>query len=142
MTTIPHFDPAYYYLGSICKYGHDWSGTGQSLRAITNRWCTECARLFDRARTKQGRGKRKFASRIALINQIKLERGCTDCGYRLHPAALHFDHLPGTIKYKNIAQMTSNTSLKVLMAEIAKCEVVCANCHAIRTAKRRNGGDE
>lgn len=70
-----------------------------------------------------------------FANAIKMERGCADCGYSAHPAALEFDHLPGTQKrYKVSALMLSSRA--VLMAEIAKCEVVCANCHAIRTRSR------
>ena len=83
------------------------------------------------------RGKKRYAVRLALVSAIKLEQGCRDCGYRAHPAALHFDHLPGSEKVEDIAKLTYMATLAVLMAEIAKCEVVCANCHAIRTVERR-----
>jgi hypothetical protein len=74
----------------------------------------------------------------AYVDSIKLDRGCADCGFNGHPAALDFDHLPGTIKVFNIATMViRRNGLAAIMAEIAKCEVVCANCHRIRTANRR-----
>lgn len=70
-----------------------------------------------------------------FINELKLSRGCADCGYNQHPAALEFDHLPGTVKrHKVSALMLSNRA--TILAEVAKCEVVCANCHAIRTVER------
>jgi aerobic-type carbon monoxide dehydrogenase small subunit (CoxS/CutS family) len=69
------------------------------------------------------------------IQQIKLQRGCVDCGYNAHAEALEFDHLSG--KTAAISQMR-NRSMKVVLAEIAKCEVRCANCHRVKTAERRD----
>ena len=71
------------------------------------------------------------------IHDYQLEKGCADCGFNKHPAALEFDHMPGSMKLFNISEQIGNKSREVLWAEIAKCEVVCANCHAIRTADRR-----
>jgi hypothetical protein len=71
----------------------------------------------------------------AYFQQIKLERGCADCGYAAHPAALDFDHLPGAGKLYRVCTM-AGMSRVLVDAEIAKCEVVCANCHRIRTADR------
>lgn len=73
----------------------------------------------------------------AEVHAYKLEKGCADCGYNLHPSALEFDHLPGTVKLFNIGEKVGSYSRAKLWAEIAKCEVVCANCHAIRTTERR-----
>lgn len=69
------------------------------------------------------------------FQQIKLARGCADCGFRGHPAALEFDHLPGAVKLYRIAAM-AGLKRELVDAEIAKCEVVCANCHRVRTANR------
>lgn len=73
--------------------------------------------------------------RTAKIQTIKLASGCLDCGYRADPVALQFDHVRGQ-KLFNIGHEPTRT-WPVMEAEIAKCEVVCANCHAIRTHKRR-----
>jgi len=70
------------------------------------------------------------------LEAYKLKHGCKDCGYRVHPAALDFDHLPGCKKEFTIgSDMIRN--LDRIWAEVAKCEVVCANCHRIRTVNRR-----
>lgn len=87
-------------------------------------------REYDRRRGRRLRS--QFTSQLA---RIKLGRGCADCGYRDHAAALHFDHLPGTQKLQEVSQMARKPWADVL-AEIDKCEVVCANCHALRTAAR------
>jgi len=70
------------------------------------------------------------------IDAIKLERGCADCGYNAHAEALDFDHLPGAIKRYEVAQM-GRSGWATIEAEIAKCEVVCSNCHRVRTVRRR-----
>lgn len=69
------------------------------------------------------------------FQQIKVGRGCTDCGFNAHPAALDFDHLPGAVKLYRICTMAGMRRV-LIDAEIAKCEVVCANCHRIRTVQR------
>lgn len=78
------------------------------------------------------------ARRRAQLNELKLERGCADCGYREHPAALQFDHRPGTPKhaYANRSALHFEWSWERILAAIADCDVVCANCHAVRTAER------
>lgn len=73
----------------------------------------------------------------AHLSAYKLERGCSDCGFKGHPAALEFDHLPGSGKVANVNRLLSQAhSLTKIMDEVAKCEVVCANCHRVRTADR------
>src|SRR5262245_25602764 len=77
----------------------------------------------DRRRAREG-----YARRRAFVNAFKLEQGCADCGYRAHPAALTFDHLPGSQKAATVAWLAGwqRGSLAALRAEMAKCEVVCA----------------
>lgn len=61
------------------------------------------------------------------------ETGCADCG-TTDIRVLEFDHLGN--KITGISQMRGY-SLSKIKEEIAKCEVVCANCHNIRTSERR-----
>ena len=86
---------------------------------------------------KQAAWQRKvYARNRDFVAAIKLERGCADCGYRAHPDALEFDHLDRNTKRDAVGLMLLN-SRDLILAEIAKCEVVCANCHRIRTATRK-----
>lgn len=71
-----------------------------------------------------------------LTNKIKMEKGCADCGFNSNPCALQFDHLPEHVKLCKVSSMHGYAKEKVLK-EIEKCEVVCGNCHALRTEKRR-----
>lgn len=88
-------------------------------------------RAADRERTVLLRAKRR-----KWIDDFKLKQGCADCGYNAHPKALDFDHVRGE-KLGDIGRL-AHTAIAWgrLMAEIAKREVVCANCHRIRTHER------
>jgi hypothetical protein len=79
--------------------------------------------------------KTKYGRRSAMISHIKLMLGCADCGFNSHPAALEFDHLPGSTKVRAVSLLLMG-SLKIVFEEIDKCEVVCSNCHRIRTSNR------
>lgn len=76
------------------------------------------------------------------VNKDKLEwlRGlknlpCADCKNIFPPYVMDFDHLGD--KEFGIANFCYRYGKKKLLAEIAKCEVVCANCHRIRTYERQ-----
>lgn len=62
-----------------------------------------------------------------------------DCGKRYPHYVMDFDHRPGEKKSFNLAIAAGQTRLswEKIAAEIAKCDVVCANCHRIRTHRRR-----
>ena len=62
---------------------------------------------------------------------------CVDCG-ESNPIVLEFDHVRGK-KLNNISTMMMKMlPREVIMDEIEKCEVRCANCHRIKTAERGN----
>jgi hypothetical protein len=66
---------------------------------------------------------------------------CMDCGKTLPPECMDFDHRPGTDKKFGVAEM-GGRRMSVVLEEIAKCDIVCANCHRIRTFARRRDGYE
>ncbi len=74
-------------------------------------------------------GKRKF------IRDLKEENPCTDCGIKYSYYVMHFDHI-GDDKKFSIAQYPSH-NMQALLKELKKCELVCGNCHAERTHRRR-----
>ena len=78
----------------------------------------------------QERNRREIVKQF--IRQYKLERGCADCGFSSHHVALDFDHVKG-VKLLNVCNSKSIAQAKL---EIEKCEVVCANCHRIRSFRR------
>jgi hypothetical protein len=63
---------------------------------------------------------------------------CVDCGEG-DIRCLQFDHRDRSTKTANVAYLLSNArSWKVILAEIEKCDVRCANCHSRRTAAQVN----
>lgn len=70
------------------------------------------------------------------MRNYKLERGCMDCGYDKHWCALEFDHRPGEVKLFEPHTLKCVGSWQQMLDEIAKCDVVCSNCHRIRTWER------
>ena len=75
--------------------------------------------------------KQQIKKRLA---EIKEKSRCFDCGVSNH-IVLDFDHLRD--KKYNISRMVHDGfSWKAIKKEIEKCQVVCANCHRIRTHNR------
>lgn len=88
-----------------------------------------------REATKQ-RNKGFSQRRRAMVAALK-DVPCTDCGLRYPSYVMHFDHVKEG-KVLNIANSLMILGrLDRLLDEIAKCEVVCANCHAERTNARK-----
>lgn len=72
----------------------------------------------------------------AKIYEFKLDKQCADCGNVFDPVAMDFDHLRD--KEFNISHATRlGKSWEAVEKEITKCELVCANCHRIRTSERK-----
>ena len=69
------------------------------------------------------------------------KKPCIDCQKEYPYYVMQFDHLGVKPKISTISKMMRQLpSMEKLIAEIEKCELVCANCHAIRTFKRLNAG--
>lgn len=81
---------------------------------------------------------RKRRAKRRLVGMIKTASGCQDCGYATASAALQFDHIDNNKKSDVSDLINRDYSWKVIQEEILKCEIVCANCHAVRTNTRRN----
>ena len=74
--------------------------------------------------------------RLSILWALK-DKPCKDCNVQYEPYVMQFDHISDN-KVSNVSQLQS---IQAITLEAAKCEVVCANCHAARTWKRRNGSD-
>lgn len=92
---------------------------------------------------KQKAAERRYKlNKLAWISKYKIKRGCDKCGYKKHSAALQFHHRDPKDKIHNIAEMAGrNYSKEVILKEINKCDLLCANCHAIEHESLRGRAD-
>lgn len=73
---------------------------------------------------------------LPAFRKYKEENGCADCGLFYPHYMLEFDHLPGSKKVDNVYRVLKKYGVESAWQEVAKCEVVCANCHKRRTYER------
>lgn len=85
-------------------------------------------------RTKTTREKRK-----EIIKKIKESSPCLDFNISYSYYIMHFDHLDFKTKIGKVSSLIQTKDIKSVLKEIEKCELLCANCHFIRTWKRQHG---
>ncbi len=112
-------------------------------RGTRRSYCHDCAREYGRehyARNKpvylgRAKARRKLDRKVNrdLIAGYLEKHPCVDCG-ESDPRVLEFDHREREKKKQEVARLVSTGSKGVVLREIAKCDVRCANCHRRRTA--------
>jgi hypothetical protein len=91
-------------------------------------------------RNRQEQIKRVMARSQKLRQEVydyKEANPCLDCGKHYPHPVMEFDHVRGD-KVANVGDLLKrNNTKKGLWGEIEKCDLVCANCHRVRTHERR-----
>ena len=107
-------------------------------------YCRPCIRIVWREWYYRQPNRKRYLEKVAvrrrrltarnrqMLREIK-ERPCFDCGGSFPYYVMDFDHLED--KVREVSRMTTYGPQQVL-AEMAKCDLVCANCHRIRTYQR------
>jgi hypothetical protein len=103
-------------------------------------WCKSCTLAAGKTprglERRKERRSRRLRLRYAELDQLKAGP-CVDCGGRFPPICMDFDHVSG-VKLGNVSMMARDgVRWDLVLEEISKCEIVCANCHRIRTASKR-----
>lgn len=78
---------------------------------------------------------RKRAREVDMLSWIAAVKDvpCMDCEIKYPHYVMDFDHRDPTQKLANIGRLVKNGNWNKLKDEIAKCDVVCSNCHRERT---------
>jgi DNA-directed RNA polymerase subunit M/transcription elongation factor TFIIS len=108
--------------------------------------CKSCQREYQRTKYHENREdnaeKQRLAKKIRMdaikadIRKLKEETPCTDCKLFFKWYQIDFDHISGK-KTTHVSEMVRQGSARWrIFSEIAKCEIVCANCHRERTFTR------
>lgn len=71
--------------------------------------------------------------RLREISRQERDKPCADCGERYPFYVMDYDHVRGEKSFGIAAVRRSTCTEERLLEEIAKCDVVCANCHRKRT---------
>lgn len=131
-----------------CAKCRKWKGPADYHDSHTGQfsYCRECRREYDRTYyAERGKDARKQRQRAHIARNLEwlaeLKRGipCADCGGVFPTPIMHWDHLPGSLKIDSVSALARERSRTLVLEELKKCELVCANCHAVRTAQRRRG---
>lgn len=109
------------------------------------RTCTRKASLDSYHKNRDANRQSRYASRRdsadaarEYIVEYLSAHPCVDCG-EPDIVVLDFDHVRG-VKRKDVSVMAcGGYSLDSVKAEIAKCEIRCANCHRRATIRRAGG---
>lgn len=79
----------------------------------------------------------RVAAAKTYVRQQKNNQPCLDCDVCYPYPLMEYDHVRGS-KLHDISTLTSRgASINMLQREIAKCDLVCANCHRYRTHSRQ-----
>lgn len=104
-------------------------------------WCRECKKVQDTEYYQRNKprylayNRKQYAKLKEELAALK-SFPCADCHGVFPPYVMDFDHLDATLKRFDVGR-ARKYSLDEIKREIAKCELVCANCHRIRTHERR-----
>jgi len=105
--------------------------------------CKQCQLgMNDGSLRKKGNETKRKAKNRKFITRYKMLCGCAVCGYKGHPAALDLDHRDPEWKKENrnatsgserYSSVRTTWSLKRIKEEIRQCQVLCSNCHRVKT---------
>ena len=107
-------------------------------------YCKECHNIYKHEHYEKNKQfyfakKKKYVDNNAKrIEELK-NKPCMDCHKSFPPYVMDFDHRDNN-KVGDISHMIHyGVSYKVLLTEIVKCDLICSNCHRIRTHNRQHG---
>lgn len=124
---------------------------------VQRRQCVECVQAYNKAyyaknaqKFKEYRETNRGHYRklnVEILRRKRLERyaeyeriksvPCTDCGEPFPSYVMDFDHRDPLTKLGNVSTMVKKSiPWETVLKEIEKCDVVCANCHRVRTHER------
>ena len=116
------------------------------LNNTRNAWCKFCVRDYTREHYSKNADRYKRRAREhqrrcrALVREVieqAKSKPCADCQQCFPVCVMDFDHREGAVKVLTIGASSTKVrtlaAVECIKAEIAKYDVVCSNCHRIRT---------
>jgi hypothetical protein len=111
------FDQEKFFLGVLCTAGHEWQGTGQTLRYASTRKCAECHRRKERDRQhKLTAPKKAQAEKLKQsLQELLIENSVDITVFKLGPLCLRQHDWNGTgysLRYANRSATCTECSLE------------------------------
>lgn len=108
-----------------------------------NHSCKVCHRQYTRNHYEKRKGyyvtkAKRHNDQVAEEVRLVKSRPCADCKGSYPYYVMDFDHVRGEKLFDISSKAQKGISRRVLLEEIQKCDVVCANCHRARTHARQN----
>jgi len=130
---------------STCSKNKLISEFSQRTNGKSHGVCKSCHNNYNRQHYQRNKDLYITKAKKRTVKQRKIQREllaeiksvpCKDCGVRYPSYVMQFDHKSN--KHFNISDCIGQVGWNTMKAEIEKCDVVCANCHAKRTHQRQN----
>lgn len=133
---------------SICGLDKNYSDFNKKGSGLQSK-CRDCQREWysnyyhNQSAEKQRLKKNNFERKIRIREWLQERKSvpCADCGIMYPYFVMDFDHRDPSQKLFNIGSKVSSMSFEQVRVEVEKCDVVCSNCHRIRTHSFRIGGN-
>ena len=123
------------FCSPACRLRHWTANNRERLNATVRRY--RAKRYAEEGRWRDDSPKSKALA--AWMVELK-SKPCHDCGGVFEVCCMDFDHRDGTKKTYNLGSMFAHHyGRELIEQELAKCDLVCSNCHRVRTRNRRTG---
>lgn len=90
---------------------------------------------------KSAKHRKQLASTLHELHLYKEAHGCSDCRNKFPHYILEFDHRPEHDKIDVVYRVLRNYGPEAAWEEVKKCDVVCSNCHKVRSYMREHSDD-
>jgi len=77
------------------------------------------------------RKKGRQVDRRKVMVREKFGENCVRCGDWLFPREMEFHHREPSSKEGNLSDLFRIASKEAILAEVAKCDILCRNCHRV-----------
>jgi hypothetical protein len=122
-------------LKPLSEYHNSRTGQYTYCRDCRNSYDRRYYREHSRSARLERRGAQITAARLWMA-ELKSGVPCADCGETFPIYVMQWDHLPEFEKIAEVSSMVASRTREAVLEELKKCELVCANCHVMRTVAR------
>ena len=106
---------------------------------LSQKVCPKCGCKYNRRSCpdcRKANHRRYYLENLLFIRRYKITNPCIDCGHHYSWVVMEFDHREKRSSRMELIAYKVHRRRNILLAEMQKCDLVCANCHRVRTYER------